>query len=69
MSDKPRSISLESINKKEGIFTDEDKDGWRYYQHLPYTTKLLPQLLYQPSQPCRSEIILVMIPDKLSFTP
>ena len=32
----------------DGQITDEDRDGWRYYQHLPYSTKLLPQLLYQP---------------------
>lgn len=28
--------------------TDEDKDGWRYYQGLPYSTKLKPRLLYAP---------------------
>jgi hypothetical protein len=28
--------------------TDEDKDGWRYYQGLPYSTKLNPRLLYAP---------------------
>ena len=28
--------------------TDADKDGWRYYQGLPYETKLRPRLLYQP---------------------
>lgn len=32
----------------DGAITDADKDGWRYYQHLPYSTKLEPQLLYQP---------------------
>jgi rhodanese-related sulfurtransferase len=32
----------------DGQITDEDRDGWRYYQHLPYSKKLLPQLLYQP---------------------
>lgn len=28
--------------------TDSDKDGWRYYQGLPYDTSLLPNLIYQP---------------------
>jgi rhodanese-related sulfurtransferase len=32
----------------DGKITDEDRDGWRYYQHLPYSKKLRPQLLYQP---------------------
>jgi len=32
----------------DGIITDEDRDGWRYYQKLPYSEKLLPRLLYQP---------------------
>ncbi len=32
----------------DGQITDADKDGWRYYQHLPYTKKLQPELLYQP---------------------
>jgi rhodanese-related sulfurtransferase len=29
--------------------TDEDKDGWRYYQGLPISTKLKPRLLYAPN--------------------
>ncbi len=32
----------------DGQITDQDKDGWRYYQGLPYSTKLQPQLIYQP---------------------
>ncbi len=32
----------------DGQITDEDKDGWRYYQALPYSTKLRPQLIYRP---------------------
>lgn len=28
--------------------TDEDKNGWRYHQELPYDTRLLPKLIYQP---------------------
>ncbi len=32
----------------DGQITDQDNDGWRYYQGLPYSTKLLPQLIYQP---------------------
>lgn len=32
----------------DGAITDDDKDGWRYYQQLPYTKKLSPRLLYQP---------------------
>jgi len=32
----------------DGAITDEDRDGWRYYQHLPYSKNLIPGLLYQP---------------------
>lgn len=32
----------------DGEITDADKDGWRYYQGLPYETKLRSRLLYQP---------------------
>lgn len=32
----------------DGVITDDDKDGWRYYQHLPYTKKLIPERLFQP---------------------
>jgi rhodanese-related sulfurtransferase len=31
----------------DGQLTDEDKNGWRYHQQLPYDTRLLPQLIYQ----------------------
>lgn len=28
------------------LLNDEDKNGWRYYQGLPYQTRLLPHLIY-----------------------
>ena len=30
----------------DGEITDKDRDGWSNYQELPYSTKLLPQLIY-----------------------
>lgn len=32
----------------DGQFTDEDKNGWRYHQGLPYETRLRPRLIYWP---------------------
>jgi len=32
----------------DGSLTDEDKNGWRNHQGLPYETRLLPKLIYQP---------------------
>jgi rhodanese-related sulfurtransferase len=32
----------------DGELTDEDKNGWRNHQGLPYETRLLPKLIYQP---------------------
>jgi len=32
----------------DGVLNDEDKNGWRYHQGLPYDTRLLPPLLYKP---------------------
>lgn len=32
----------------DGVINESDKDGWKNYQGLPWTTKLLPSLLYQP---------------------
>lgn len=32
----------------DGKLTDEDKNGWRNYQALPYDTRLLPPLIYKP---------------------
>ena len=32
----------------DGEITDKDRDGWSNYQDLPYSTKLLPQLIYAP---------------------
>jgi len=31
----------------DGQLTDEDKNGWRNHQGLPYETRLLPKLMYQ----------------------
>jgi rhodanese-related sulfurtransferase len=32
----------------DGELTDEDKNGWRNHQGLPYENRLLPKLIYQP---------------------
>lgn len=32
----------------DGALTDEDNNGWRYHQALPYDTRLLPKLIYKP---------------------
>ncbi len=32
----------------DGQITDADKDGWRYYQGLPYSKRLSARLIYQP---------------------
>ena len=32
----------------DGELTDEDLNGWRNHQGLPYETRLLPKLIYQP---------------------
>jgi rhodanese-related sulfurtransferase len=32
----------------DGALTDEDKNGWRYHQGLPYETRLSPRRIYQP---------------------
>jgi rhodanese-related sulfurtransferase len=32
----------------DGQITAADNDGWRYYQGLPYSTRLVPRLLYWP---------------------
>lgn len=31
----------------DGELTDEDKNGWRYHQRLPYSTRVLPRLRYR----------------------
>ena len=31
----------------DGALTDNDKNGWRYHQELPYDTRLLPSLIYK----------------------
>ena len=31
----------------DGVLTDEDKNGWRYHQALPYDTRLLQNKIYQ----------------------
>lgn len=32
----------------DGVVNDLDNNGWRNHQKLPYDTRLLPQLIYQP---------------------
>ena len=32
----------------DGELTDEDKNGWRYHQGLPYETRLKRKLIYRP---------------------
>jgi len=41
----PKPVDL----NHDGKLTDEDKNGWRNHQGLPYETRLLPNLIYQPS--------------------
>ncbi|MCU0835474.1 MAG: rhodanese-like domain-containing protein [Chromatiaceae bacterium] len=31
----------------DGVLNDQDKNGWRYHQGLPYDTRLLPNLIYR----------------------
>lgn len=33
----------------DGKIDDNDKNGWRYHQRLPYDTRLLPNLVYTPA--------------------
>jgi len=43
------SILVEPVDlNHDGEMTDEDKNGWRYHQALPYDTRLLPKLIYKP---------------------
>lgn len=43
------SILVEPVDlNHDGALTDEDKNGWRYHQALPYETRLLPKLIYAP---------------------
>ncbi len=32
----------------DGVLDDRDNNGWRNHQQLPYDTRLLPNLIYQP---------------------
>ena len=32
----------------DGVLNDQDKNGWRYHQGLPFETRLLPPLIYYP---------------------
>lgn len=32
----------------DGVVNDSDNNGWRNHQKLPYDTRLLPNLIYQP---------------------
>jgi len=43
--------SIKEVNvdlNHDGVLDDNDKNGWRYHQNLPYDTRLLPHLIYQP---------------------
>lgn len=41
-------VVLQAVDlNHDGALTDEDKNGWRYHQALPYDTRLLPRLIYQ----------------------
>ena len=43
------SIAIEPVDlNHDGTLNDLDKNGWRYHQALPYDTRLLPPLIYQP---------------------
>jgi len=40
-------IDLDDVDlNHDGQFTDEDKNGWRYHQGLPYETRLKRDLIY-----------------------
>ena len=45
--DGSRVISAVDLNH-DLVLDDRDKNGWRYHQGLPYETRLLPWLIYQP---------------------
>ena len=43
------SVLVQSVDlNHDGQLTDEDKNGWRYHQGLPYDTRLLRPLIYKP---------------------
>ena len=41
----PTGVGPVDLNH-DGELTDEDKNGWRYHQGLPYETRLLPSLMW-----------------------
>ena len=43
------SVALASVDlNHDGVVDDLDNNGWRNHQGLPYDTRLLPRLIYQP---------------------
>lgn len=45
------SVKTVSVDlNHDGKLTDEDKNGWRYHQALPYDTRLLPKLIYKDAR-------------------
>lgn len=45
-ADGTTKVSPVDLNH-DGKLDDEDNNGWRYHQGLPYSTRLLPKLIYQ----------------------
>jgi rhodanese-related sulfurtransferase len=44
------SVKTEPVDlNHDGELNDQDKNGWRYHQGLPYDTRLLPKLIYRDS--------------------
>lgn len=42
------SVEVQPVDlNHDGVLNDLDKNGWRYHQALPYSTKLLPPLIYK----------------------
>lgn len=43
------TIKVQAVDlNHDGVVDDLDKNGWRNHQDLPYDTRLMPHLLYQP---------------------
>lgn len=46
-ADGTRKVEPVDLNH-DGVLDDQDKNGWRYHQDLPYDTRMLPHLVYWP---------------------
>lgn len=59
---KVEFIQLDLNN--DGIFDNQDKDGWAFYQALPIDTKLISRNLYKPYLPLYAEKAALLKPAK-----